>query len=189
KPNWACTNCGMSSGRRYNVQRHIEKIHQGYSQVVRYTEYIVGRSGGLYSIPLDLLTARPSYETKEKADDSKDDQTTIELIKACAAMRCAQQRQIFPSYQTITYQQETSQQQPSVNDKQTEVIEKNHVLEAAKKIVDHCKSNIVNVAAENPLNSLKTSASYESVCREIVRSVVIPYLEAHKDKNDGSKNS
>jgi hypothetical protein len=178
----------MSSGRRYNVQRHVEKIHQGYSQVVRYTEYIVGRSGGLYSIPLDLLTARPSYETKEKADDSKDDQTTIELIKACAAMRCAQQRQIFPSYQTSTYQQETSQQQPSVNDKKTEVMEKNHIFEAAKKIVDQCKPNNVNVAAENPPSSLNTSSSHESACREIARSVVVPYLQALKDKNNGSKN-
>ncbi|HLG37877.1 MAG TPA: hypothetical protein VI338_07055, partial [Nitrososphaera sp.] len=64
----------MSSGRRYNVQRHIEKIHQGYSRVIPFTEYIVGRCDGSIAIPLYSSGAPPSYEKKEKAGASNGDQ-------------------------------------------------------------------------------------------------------------------
>jgi hypothetical protein len=50
KLNWSCTSCGMSSTRRFSVQRHIDNynIHNGLGQVVPFVEYSVGRREGKY---------------------------------------------------------------------------------------------------------------------------------------------
>lgn len=191
KPNWACTNCGMSSGRRYNVERHIKVMHQGYSQAIRFTEYVVGRCDGTVSIPLDVPKARPLYEKSEKADASNGDQLTIELVKACAEMYCAQQKNILSTYPSSTYHQEASQQQPADSDKRTTAVDKDPIFEAAKKMVDQCKvvnvkdpsleaakkkfdqlqSNNVNGTAENSMNSHKAASQYEIELKEIVQKV------------------
>ncbi|HET7241805.1 MAG TPA: hypothetical protein VFI64_00550 [Nitrososphaeraceae archaeon] len=70
KANWSCTACGMYSGRRYCVQRHIDNIHKGKANAIPFIEYLVGRREGLYP-----PNARPSYGSQkqrtlvEKAED------------------------------------------------------------------------------------------------------------------------
>jgi hypothetical protein len=72
KANWSCTACGMYSGRRYCVQRHIDNpnIHKGKANAIPFVEYLVGRREGLYP-----PNVRPSYGSrkertlKEKAED------------------------------------------------------------------------------------------------------------------------
>ena len=174
----------MSSGRRYNVQRHIENIHQGYSRVIPFTEYIVGRCDGSIAIPLYSSGARPSYGKKEKAGASNGDQLMCELIKATAQMVCARQSSAYTTYSSSTYHQPVGQQ-PADSDKMSP---SNHdaILETAK-IVEQRKSNNLNISAENPLNSLRTSTSQESDLKEIARKGLERYF-AQMDKNDGSKN-
>ena len=205
KLNWACTNCGMSSSRRYNVERHIENKHQGYSQVVRFTEYIVGRCGGIYNIPLEIPRARPLYEKSEKASTSDGDRNFWEMIKACNEMVHANQGVTYATYPTSTFHQEASQLQPADSDKTMATDDKDPSLEAAKKMVDLCMVakvkdpsleaakkkfeqlliNNVNGAAENPLNSLKTSNSHEIDFREIARKAV-DNVYAAMEKNAGA---
>lgn len=50
KLNWSCTSCGMSAGRKFSVQRHInnQNIHNGSGQVVSYLEYSLGIKEGKY---------------------------------------------------------------------------------------------------------------------------------------------
>jgi hypothetical protein len=48
KPNWACSGCGMYSSRRWSVERHILKLHDGISNVVPFVDYLVGRKSGFY---------------------------------------------------------------------------------------------------------------------------------------------
>jgi hypothetical protein len=97
-------------------------------------------------------------------------------------MYCAQQRHVFQTHPSNTNYQETSPQQPSENDK-TVIIDKNQL---AKMIVSQGKSNNVNVAAENPLNSPKTSTSYDIDFREIARKAV-DNVYAAMEKNAASK--
>ena len=65
KPNWTCSICGMFSSRRYNVQRHITTLHNGYGYVVAFMDYLVGRQMGYY-----LPNSVPTYGGK-KIDTSK----------------------------------------------------------------------------------------------------------------------
>ena len=51
KPNWVCISCGMWSSRKYSVKRHILTVHGGYSLMVSFIEYIVGRQTGIYHPP------------------------------------------------------------------------------------------------------------------------------------------
>ena len=48
KFNWSCTICGMSSSRRFSVQRHIANIHKGLGVAVPFIEYLTGRKEGKY---------------------------------------------------------------------------------------------------------------------------------------------
>jgi hypothetical protein len=52
KNNWSCTACGMSSGRRTSVQRHIDNpnIHGGSGRAVSFTEYSAGLTAGRYQV-------------------------------------------------------------------------------------------------------------------------------------------
>lgn len=61
KANWSCTACGMYSGRRYCVQRHIDNIHKGKANAIPFVEYLVGRRGGSY--PPD---AKPSFGSRKE---------------------------------------------------------------------------------------------------------------------------
>jgi hypothetical protein len=60
KPNWVCEICGMWSTRKYSVQRHI---NNGYSRVIPYLEYFVGRQSGSYA-----PSAPPLYRSKKRTD-------------------------------------------------------------------------------------------------------------------------
>jgi 2-phospho-L-lactate guanylyltransferase (CobY/MobA/RfbA family) len=184
----------MSSGRRYNVQRHIEKIHQGYSQAIRYTEYIVGRCDRIYSIPLDLPKARPSYEKNVKADATNDNQLMCEMIKACTQMYCAQQRQIFPTYSTSTSHQETTVDKDPFLEAAKKMVDqfkvvkiKDPSLEAAKKKLDQLQINNVNDAGKNSLNNQMAASHHEMDFKEIAR-MAVDRLFASKEKNAASKN-
>jgi hypothetical protein len=46
--NWSCNQCGMSSGRRYSVERHIKTLHGGSGLAIPYEEYVLGRRTGNY---------------------------------------------------------------------------------------------------------------------------------------------
>jgi hypothetical protein len=61
KANWSCTECGMYSGRRYCVQRHIDNIHKGKAYAIPFVEYLVGRRDGLYP-----PNVRPSYGSQKQ---------------------------------------------------------------------------------------------------------------------------
>jgi hypothetical protein len=42
--NWACNACGMASGRRESVQRHIinPRIHNGKANAIPFVQYLAG---------------------------------------------------------------------------------------------------------------------------------------------------
>lgn len=46
--NWSCTICGMSSGRKFSVKRHVENIHLGDGGIIPFVDYVSGRRGGSY---------------------------------------------------------------------------------------------------------------------------------------------
>jgi hypothetical protein len=62
KPNWSCTTCGMYSGRRDCVQRHINNLHMGFGFAIPFVEYLVGRRNGWYP-----PGSRPSFGPKVKS--------------------------------------------------------------------------------------------------------------------------
>jgi hypothetical protein len=41
----------MWSSRKYSVKRHISNVHNGFSMMVSFTEYVVGRQTGIYRPP------------------------------------------------------------------------------------------------------------------------------------------
>jgi hypothetical protein len=61
KFNWSCTSCGMSSTKRYSVQRHIDNIHDTHATAIPFVEYLIGRRNGLYP-----PGRRPSFTPKSK---------------------------------------------------------------------------------------------------------------------------
>lgn len=48
--NWACNACGMASGRRESVQRHIinPRIHNGKANAIPFVQYLAGLAKGMY---------------------------------------------------------------------------------------------------------------------------------------------
>jgi hypothetical protein len=48
--NYACDACGMASGRRESVQRHINnpRIHDGNAIAIPFVQYLAGLTGGAY---------------------------------------------------------------------------------------------------------------------------------------------
>ncbi|HEU4823883.1 MAG TPA: hypothetical protein VFS97_10710 [Nitrososphaeraceae archaeon] len=82
KPNWVCVGCGMWSSRKYSVQRHISKVHDGYSMMVPFTEYIVGRQTGLYLPPKQAASpVSPGIKSRESEKNSPLDTMTSEFWK------------------------------------------------------------------------------------------------------------
>jgi hypothetical protein len=68
KPNWVCTNCGMWSGRKDSVKRHVKNQHGGSSSIVSYINYLVGRDSGLYT-----QSTPPTYQRKTMTDSLMDE--------------------------------------------------------------------------------------------------------------------
>jgi len=66
KPRWACSECGMWSSRRWNVQRHIEQQHFGRSRIVGFTDYIAGATLRIHKGPVDSKT--------DQGDESKEEE-------------------------------------------------------------------------------------------------------------------
>ena len=87
KANWSCTACGMYSGRRYCVQRHIDNpnIHEGKANAIPFVEYLVGRKEGLYP-----PKGKPSFGSKKRTivDKTEDE---IENLYARRAAETALQ--------------------------------------------------------------------------------------------------
>jgi hypothetical protein len=81
KANWSCTECGMYSGRRYCVQRHIDNIHKGNANAIPFVEYLVGRREGLYP-----PNARPSYGSAQRTVMDK----TADEVEKVFARRTAE---------------------------------------------------------------------------------------------------
>ena len=50
KPNWACSACGMYSGRKESVMRHIrnKNIHNGFASVIPFVDSLIARQSGFY---------------------------------------------------------------------------------------------------------------------------------------------
>src|SRR5919106_1479104 len=50
KMNYVCNACGMASGRKESIQRHIDnpRIHNGNANVVPYVQYVAGLARGAY---------------------------------------------------------------------------------------------------------------------------------------------
>jgi hypothetical protein len=70
KMNFACNSCGMASGRRESVQRHINnpKKHNGNARVISFVEYLAGLAAGAYSIVSNPLRTRPPYDVRNPED-------------------------------------------------------------------------------------------------------------------------
>jgi hypothetical protein len=51
KPNWACSACGMYSGRKESVVRHIrnKNVHNGYASVIPFVDSFIARQSGFYA--------------------------------------------------------------------------------------------------------------------------------------------
>jgi hypothetical protein len=64
KSNWICNACGMSSGRRTSVQRHIDNpnIHNGGSRAVPLADYSVRLRTGIYQRRSPQMTSSESTD-------------------------------------------------------------------------------------------------------------------------------
>lgn len=87
KNNWTCSACGMSSGRRYSLQRHInnKNIHAGKGTIIPTPEYLAGVNLGLYNPSFDSLVNTQSRIMSEhqapvqKKDRQKFDGAAINM--------------------------------------------------------------------------------------------------------------
>ena len=70
KMNYACNACGMASGRRESVQRHINnpKKHNGNARVISFAEYLAGLAAGAYSIFSNPSRTRATYNVRNPED-------------------------------------------------------------------------------------------------------------------------
>ena len=69
---WACSLCGEDFTRRSSAERHRYTVHQGNSLIVRFVDYLAGRSSGIYAAPIDpprlLKRARPEFGKTPNGD-------------------------------------------------------------------------------------------------------------------------
>ena len=59
--NWSCTVCGMSSGRKFSVKRHVQNLHLGNGGIIPFVDYVSGRRSGSY----------PSQRSYQMSENSK----------------------------------------------------------------------------------------------------------------------
>lgn len=67
----------MYSGRRYCVQRHIDNIHKGKANAIRFIEYLVGRRAGSYP-----PQRRPSYGSGKQSTIMEKTEDEVEKMFA-----------------------------------------------------------------------------------------------------------
>jgi hypothetical protein len=79
KPQWVYTSCGMWSGRKDSVKRHVTREQHG--MIVSYIDYLAGRSSGLYP-----PSAPPTYRSKTMTNNPLMDE-----ISRAAARELVQQ--------------------------------------------------------------------------------------------------
>lgn len=79
KLNWSCTACGMSAGRKFSVQRHINNhnIHNGIGQVVSCLEYSMGVKQGKYW-PQEI---RPSRRAEDPYLDKIETEVQNQIVR------------------------------------------------------------------------------------------------------------
>jgi hypothetical protein len=69
---WACSLCGEDFTRRSSAERHRYTVHQGNSLIVRFVDYLAGRSSGIYAAPIDpprlLKRTRPEFGKTRNGD-------------------------------------------------------------------------------------------------------------------------
>jgi hypothetical protein len=74
---WACFLCGMYSSRKYSVKRYINKLHNGFGNIVSFIDYVAGRRQGVYfpnPIPNYLMKQnQTAASTTRPADVMKDE--------------------------------------------------------------------------------------------------------------------
>ena len=79
KPKWVCSGCGMYSGRRYSVKRHIANLHNGTLPIVSYLDYMRGAKSGAYR-----LSSQPIYQSKTVSGISSTNNFLEEVVRAAA---------------------------------------------------------------------------------------------------------
>ena len=86
KLNWSCTSCGMSSTRRFSVQRHIDNynIHNGLGQVVPFVEYSVGRREGKYQPQIVPQFTRSKASFLDNISDKIEAEVENQIVKDIA---------------------------------------------------------------------------------------------------------
>ena len=74
-PLYVCGTCSQHFTRRYNANRHNKNIHANRAEIVRFLEYLIGRSIGKYlaSDPLSYKSKRSSYNKDVIIHESIDD--------------------------------------------------------------------------------------------------------------------
>jgi hypothetical protein len=79
KPKWVCSGCGMWSGRRYSVKRHIANLHNATFPIVSYVDYMRGAKSGHYR-----PSSPPIYQAKTMYGISSTNNFLDELVRAAA---------------------------------------------------------------------------------------------------------
>jgi hypothetical protein len=77
--NYTCDVCGMASGRRESVQRHINnpKKHNGNARVISFVEYLAGLASGAYSIVSNPSRTRAPYNVRNLETNKRKDRFLI----------------------------------------------------------------------------------------------------------------
>jgi hypothetical protein len=75
KPRWVCAMCGMYSSRRYSVNRHIAKLHNGIANIVSFVDYLAGRRQGYY-FPNPI----PTYFANQQSQTTKTNRP-VDILK------------------------------------------------------------------------------------------------------------
>ena len=78
--NWSCNQCGMSSGRRYSVERHIKTLHAGYGMAIPYEEYVLGRRSGMY-IPKQMPKTSPTQKHLRRIAEAIDEELAKKAVQ------------------------------------------------------------------------------------------------------------
>jgi hypothetical protein len=82
KLNHACDACGMASGRKESVQRHIDNPnkHNGNARVIPFIEYLAGRAAGKYPIISNPSRSRASHYI-QNLEDQQTERSFLDKIQ------------------------------------------------------------------------------------------------------------
>src|SRR5438067_11901769 len=79
KSKWVCSACGMWSGRKYSIKRHIANLHNGTFPIISYIDYIRSKVG-----PLSSKFTTDLSSTKTMAGTSSTNNFLDELVRTAA---------------------------------------------------------------------------------------------------------